>query len=361
MTRKLITFSCYLLLAGCSLFNPAPAQKHAQFSDLKGWSNEQAIATRPALLKSCNHLNPSVLTDNSLWGNYDTWKSLCKELAQTPDRQLKLFFEQNFKPISIAPQEKGLFTAYYSPVMPGSLKKTPEYSIPLLKLPKDLVRVRLSDFGMSGQLVGRLDRGFLKPYGSRADINQTVPKDSDVLLWLKNPVDKFFLQIQGSGNVELPDGKIMHVGYAGHNGHNYVAIGKVLKQEGELENVSMQTIQTWLADNPDKQDWLLNQNPRYIFFSFSNEGAITAQGVPATSERTLAVDPSYIPLGVPVWLDTTLTATGEPFQRMMVAQDTGSAIKGAARGDIYLGLGEEVEQLAGKQQAAGKLYILIPL
>lgn len=347
-------------MVGCSFFQTAPAQPLVQFSELTGWSHEQAIAVRPALIKSCRHLNRSVFTDKSFWGDYDTWQSLCKELVQTPDRQLKVFFEQNFKPLRLAPEEKGLFTAYYSPVMPGNLTRTPEYSIPLLKLPDDLVRVRLSDFGISGQLVGRVDRGFLKPYWSRAEINQQTPKDSDVLLWMKSPVDKFFLQIQGSGNIELPDGKIIHVGYAGNNGHNYVAIGKVLKQEGELESISMQTILSWLDNNPDRRDWLLNQNRRYIFFSFSDEGAITAQGVPATAERTLAVDPSYVPLGVPVWLDTTLTATGEPFQRMMVAQDTGSAIKGPARGDIYLGLGVEVEHLAGKQQAPGKLYVFVP-
>ncbi|WP_371924790.1 murein transglycosylase A [Endozoicomonas sp. SCSIO W0465] len=286
---------------------------------------------------------------------------MCKELMQTPDRQLKAFFEQNFTPVQVSPQKKGLFTAYYSPVIPGSLAPSEDYSIPLLKLPHDLVKVRLADFGLSGQgLVGRVEKGFLKPYGSRAEIDQQTAKTSDVLIWLSNPVDKFFLQVQGSGNVELPDGKIIHVGYAGNNGHQYVAIGKILKQKGELEDVSMQTIRSWLEKNPDKREWLLNQNPRYIFFSFSDEGAITAQGVPATTRRTLAVDPSYIPLGLPVWLDTRLTATGEKFQQLMVAQDTGSAIKGPVRGDIYMGIGNDAALIAGPQQEPGKLYVLIP-
>lgn len=350
-----------LLISGCGLLKTTPEQQPVKFSELAGWSQEQAIAVRPVLANSCQHLNRSVLTDKSPWGDYQQWQSLCKELVQTPDRQLKAFFEQNFTPVQIAPQDKGLFTAYYSPVISGSLTFSEEYSIPLLKLPHDLVKVRLADFGLSGQgLVGRVEKGFLKPYSSRAEINQQSPKASDVLLWLKSPVDKFFLQVQGSGSIELPDGKIIHVGYAGNNGHDYVAIGKVLKQKGELEDVSMQTIQAWLERNPGKREWLLYQNPRYIFFSFSDEGAITAQGVSASTRRTLAVDPAYIPLGIPVWLDTSLTATGERFQQMMVAQDTGNAIKGPARGDIYMGLGKDAALLAGPQQASGKLYVLIP-
>ncbi|USE37758.1 murein transglycosylase A [Endozoicomonas sp. SCSIO W0465] len=358
---RFIPFLFTLLFSGCGLLTKASEQQPLTFSDLEGWNQEQAIAVRPALLNSCKHLNRSVLTDRNPWGNYQQWQLLCKELMQTPDRQLKAFFEQNFTPVQVSPQKKGLFTAYYSPVIPGSLAPSEDYSIPLLKLPHDLVKVRLADFGLSGQgLVGRVEKGFLKPYGSRAEIDQQTAKTSDVLIWLSNPVDKFFLQVQGSGNVELPDGKIIHVGYAGNNGHQYVAIGKILKQKGELEDVSMQTIRSWLEKNPDKREWLLNQNPRYIFFSFSDEGAITAQGVPATTRRTLAVDPSYIPLGLPVWLDTRLTATGEKFQQLMVAQDTGSAIKGPVRGDIYMGIGNDAALIAGPQQEPGKLYVLIP-
>nr|WP_306671486.1 murein transglycosylase A [Endozoicomonas sp. ONNA2] len=350
-----------LLFSGCGLYTKASGQQPVKFSDLEGWSQKQAIAARPALVNSCQHLNRSVLTDKSPWGNYQQWQLLCKELQQTPDRQLKTFFEQNFTPVQISPQTKGLFTAYYSPVIPGSLAPSDDYPIPLLKLPHDLVKVRLADFGLSGSgLVGRVEKGFLKPYGSRTEINQQTAKASDVLLWLSSPVDKFFLQVQGSGSVELPDGNIIHVGYAGNNGHNYVAIGRILKKKGELEEVSMQTIQSWLEDHPDQRDWLLNQNPRYIFFGFSEEGAITAQGVPATPTRTLAVDPAYIPLGLPLWLDTRLTATGEKFQQLMVAQDTGSAIKGPVRGDIYMGVGKDAAFIAGPQQEPGKLYVLIP-
>ena len=133
-----------------------------------------------------------------------------------------------------------------------------------------------------------------------------------------------------------------------------------MKEQGELPEVSAQAIKQWLADHPDKQQWLFNQNPRYIFFNESDQGAITAQGVPAIANRTLAVDPQVIPLGMPVWLETVLTASGKPYHQLMVAQDTGNAIKGAVRGDIYLGLGDEAAALAGEQQSPGRLYVLVP-
>ncbi len=364
-TRRLVRLAPVLLTAlisGCSvLTTEPPRQQSVKFSELDGWSLDQAIAVKPALMNSCRRLNQSLLTTTEAWGSYERWQALCKELKQTPDRQLKVFFEQNFTPVRLAPQETGLFTAYYSPLMAGSLTPTAEYTVPLLKLPQDLVNVRLSDFGLQKQrLVGKVEKGYLKPYDSRAQIERQKPDNSDVLLWLNNSADKFFLQVQGSGSVQLPDGKIVHVGYAGNNGHKYVPIGRVLRQKGELTDVSMQTIRDWLAKNPGRSEWLMNQNPRYIFFDITDVGAITAQGVPATSQRTLAVDPKYVPLGLPVWLDTRLTANGERFQQLMVAQDTGSAIKGPARGDIYMGLGKEAALLAGPQQEPGKLYVLVP-
>lgn len=350
------------LISGCSVFtSEPPRQQPIKFSELEGWSLDQAISVKPALMNSCGRLNRSVLTRDSSWGSYEQWQTLCKELKQTPDRQLKDFFELNFVLKRIAPQKKGLFTGYYSPVIAGSLTPSDEYNIPLLKVPQDLVNIQLSDFGLKKQkLVGKVEQGHLKPYGSRAQIEQQTFNNDDVLLWLKNHTDKFFLQIQGSGSIQLPDGEIIHVGYAGNNGHDYVPVGRVLREEGELDEVSMQSIRDWLNINPDRRQWLMNQNPRYIFFNFTDKGAITAQGVPATSERTLAVDPEYVPLGMLVWLDTRLTANGQRFQQLMVAQDTGSAIKGPARGDIYMGLGKEAALLAGPQKEPGKLYGLIP-
>lgn len=357
-------FKCFLaslplVLSGCA--TQTRFDQNITFDDLPGWEEQQLSSIKPALLKSCERLNKKAFSSESLWGDYSTWQGLCAELARTPDRQLIFFFENNFKPVAIAPGEPGLFTGYYSPVISGQTRKTDEFQTPLLKLPDDLVKVRPSDFNREGSImVGKVQQGYLKPYDQRASINKQKHNDNEVLLWLKDPVDKYFLQIQGSGSVELENEDIVHVVYAGNNGHDYVSIGRILREEGELEKVSTETIKEWLRDNPDRQEWLFNQNPRYIFFNQSETGAITAQGVPATTNRTLAVDPKVIPLGVPVWLDTTITATDEPFRQLMVAQDTGSAIKGAVRGDIYMGLGDEAGYLAGEQQAPGKLYVLVP-
>lgn len=356
---KYLTLSLPILLWGCAI--QSSVDRSISFDDLQGWDEHQFQTIKPTLLSSCQKLNKAVLTSDGRWGDYDQWQSLCKELALTPNRQLKLFFENNFKPIIIAPDKTGLFTGYFSPVIKGQMTSDDEYQTPLLKLPEDLVKVRPSDFGLEGDLLaGKVRNGYLKPYDTREDINQQTTDSADVLLWLKDPVDKYFLQVQGSGSVQLEDGKIIHVVYAGNNGHGYVSIGKVLREQGELGQVSTRSIKQWLVNNPEKQQWLFHQNPRYIFFSQSDVGAITSQGVPATANRTLAVDPSFIPLGMPVWLETTVTSTNAPYRQLMVAQDTGSAIKGALRGDIYFGLGSKAGLIAGEQQSGGKLYILVP-
>ena len=356
---KCFLASLPLVLSGCA--TPTRFDQSITFNDLPGWEEQHLSSIKPALLQSCEKLNKKTFSSESLWGGISTWQRLCQELARTPDRQLIFFFENNFKPVAVSPNERGLFTGYYSPVIPGQTRVSEEFQTPLLKLPENLVKVLPSDFNREGSMmVGKVKQGYLKPYDQRASINKQKPVDDEVLLWLKDPVDRYFLQIQGSGSVELENGDIVHVVYAGNNGHDYVSIGRILRDEGELEDVSTETIKKWLEDNPDKQEWLFNHNPRYIFFNQSDTGAITAQGVPATTNRTLAVDPGIIPLGVPVWLDTTITATNEPFRQLMVAQDTGSAIKGAVRGDIYMGLGDEAGHLAGEQQAPGKLYMLVP-
>lgn len=352
-----------LLLGGCSStpFTTAPSITTVPFAQLAGWNAEQAMAIKPVMLTSCEKLKANNFPKDDVWGSYQQWSELCKELAQTPDRQMRSFFEVNFLPMQIDPTSTGLFTGYYSPLIEGSLTPSAEYSVPLLKKPKDLVVAQLSDFGLEQKtLVGDVENGRFTPYDDRQAIEQSNPDKDDVLLWLKDPVDKFFLQVQGSGNIELPKGEIKHVGYAGNNGHNYVPIGSVLKQAGELTDVSMQSIRQWLKDNPSKREWLFNKNPRYIFFTFTDQGAITATGAPAVAMRTLAVDPATVPLNLPVWVDTTLTATDAPFQQLMMAQDTGSAIKGTVRGDIYMGMGKEAAKLAGEQQSAGKLYVLTP-
>ena len=357
--KHYLLIAAALLVSGCA--TTTSLNQPVSYTELDGWNDQEFHFLKPALINSCEKLREDTFAETNAWGTYKQWTFLCKEMSRTPERQLKAFFEHNFTPVQIAPDQQGLFTGYYSPVIAGSLTADETYQVPLRTLPDDMIRVRPSDFDRDGSmLVGQIENGYLKPYKERQSIEQQPSSKDETLLWLTSAEDKFFLQIQGSGNVQLEDGTIIHVGYAGHNGHDYASIGRILKNSGELREVSMQSIRQWLTDNPDKQQWLFNQNPRYIFFKQNQEGAITSQGVPAVSGRTLAVDPTIVPLGMPVWLDTSLSATGQPFQRLMVAQDTGSAIKGPVRGDIYLGIGKAAAVLAGKQQSPGKMYVLVP-
>ncbi|MDP0588790.1 MAG: MltA domain-containing protein [Candidatus Endonucleobacter bathymodioli] len=316
------------------------------FEDLKGWGVDQGVAVRTVLLASCQKLRRSTFYGRALFGSYKKWKNICHQLSKISDTEVKEFFEKNFTVYRVAPTNHGLFTGYYSPVYEGRLTAEPGFEVPLLKVP-----------GLRG-------KGGLKKSDSRAVIEQKIIegkiKSDQVLVWIKSSVDKFFLQIQGSGQIRLKDGTIYYVGYAGNNGRKYVSIGRVLKNRGALAKISMSTIRGWLESNPDKQQELFNENPRYIFFEKTKYGAITAQGIPATAYRTMAVDPKFIPYGTPLWVDTELTATKKPFRQMMVAQDTGGAIKGLVRGDIYMGAGAHAEQMAGEQQALGKLYVIVP-
>ncbi|WP_330927413.1 murein transglycosylase A [Candidatus Sororendozoicomonas aggregata] len=330
------------LLTGCtSLSYSNNLLEPAGFSDLKGWDNQHIVEARSAINNSCQKLDRKNYSANLPLGSYSKWQKVCQQLARVDDSQLTSFFEKHFNVVQIAPDKAGLFTGYFSPVYEGRRHKEPGFETPLLKLPDGDLRNK-----------------------SRAEIAQYIDSGKvsadQVLVWLKSPVDRFFLQIQGSGTIELKDGSHLYAGYAGNNGGKYVAIGRALKDRGDLKTVSMATIKQWLADNPEKQQSLFNENPRYIFFKETSTGAITAQGVPATAHHTLAVDSSFIPYGSLLWVDTTLTINQKPYRQLMVAQDTGSAIKGVARGDIYMGVGEQAGTLAGAQQAPGKLYALVP-
>jgi len=212
---------------------------------------------------------------------------------------------------------------------------------------------------------GRVEGNKVVPFFSREEIDgEDQPLKGKELLWIDDAYGSFFLQIQGSGRVRLDDGRILGVNYENQNGHPYVAIGKTLveKEELALEDVSLFTIREWLENNPQRADEVLNSNPSYVFFHLredSNEGPRGSLNVPLTAERSLAVDRNVIPLGTPVWIDTTLP-DGSPYQRLMIAQDTGGAIRGPVRADVFFGNGERAERLAGEMNQKGRLYALLP-
>ena len=307
-------------------------------------------------------------------GQAHHWQSVCRMAAQlgrnVSTSTARKFFENWFLAYQVTDRGNpdGLITGYFEPLLHGSLKKTPRYSVPLYKKPGDLVTVKLGEFdaALKGQqITGRLRGDMLVPYAERAEIERGVLSGKGLeLIWVDDPLDAFFMQIQGSGLVRLPSGKILRVGYAGKNGQPYFAIGRDLVARGALtkENVSLQTIRTWLEANPTEARSVMNKNRSYVFFrAIKGAGPIGAQGVPLTAGHSLAVDRRYIPLGAPLWLDTTdPLVPGAPLRRLVIAQDTGGAIKGVVRGDYFWGAGNRARNGAGKMKQIGRLYILLP-
>lgn len=334
---------------------------------LPGWREDHLAQAWPALQNSCQKMP---VRDAH-------WSKLCGDAALFPnpdDDTARAFFETRFIAHEIsgnAGTAEGLITGYYEPLLHGSRAKTKRFRYPVYGRPDDLVVVDLG--GLYPELQGKRYRGRLQsnrvvPYYSRADIsNGKRPPDEAVLVWVDDPVALFFLEIQGSGRIQLPDGKMLHVGYADQNGHPYVAIGRTLVESGALkvEEATMPGIRAWLKANPDKAQAILNSNPSYVFFTervSDNTGPVGALNVPLLPERSIAVDPGFIPLGSPVWFDTSLSGNDSirPYQRLVFAQDTGGAIRGPMRADLFLGFGENAERVAGALRSRGKLYVLLP-
>ncbi|HEY7689658.1 MAG TPA: MltA domain-containing protein [Dongiaceae bacterium] len=283
------------------------------------------------------------------------------------------FLERAFQPYRVEGNGggEGLFTGYYEPELAGSRTQSAAFNVPLYRRPADLVTVDIrefrDDFTGSG-IVGQVIDGRLMPYPTRAAIDGGALAGQGLeLLWLADPVDAFFLQVQGSGRIRLAEGGTTRVGFAAHNGHDFVSVGRVLVDEGKLtrEQATAQTVAQWLKDHPGEAPALMARNPRYIFFrEVEGDGPIGAQGVVLTAERSMAVDGSLLPLGAPFWIDTTWPAgtdrAGQPLQRLMIAQDVGGAIKGAVRGDLFWGTGDQALAVAGRLKQRGRYYILLP-
>ncbi|NCC21263.1 MAG: murein transglycosylase [Alphaproteobacteria bacterium] len=349
----------------------------ASFSaDLPGWGNDRHSEALAAFRGSCERIlkQDPQRTFGPIGGTYGDWQGPCRAAMNLPagnDAAAKVFFEAHFLPYqTLAGRHKrGLFTGYYEPSLSGSLTRFGPYQTPLRAKPSDLVMVDLGEFRdeLKGQrIAGRVQDGRLKPFEDRAEIAAgKLPNETELpLVWVDDPVDAFFLQIQGSGRVLLPDGQTLRLGYAGQNGHPYYAIGRELIKRGELtkENVSLQTIRAWLEANPDQAANLMNLNKSYVFFQvLEGEGPLGGEGLPLTPERSLAVDRSKIAYGIPVFVDIDPPVKGESgLRRLMVAQDTGGAIRGAIRGDVFWGYGERAEHMAGHMKSKGRAWLLLP-
>lgn len=349
----------------------------AHFSELPGWEADSFQQVAGAFARSCKRImkRPSEQAFGPMEqaGTYGDWQGVCKKfdiINHQNDEALKRFFETAFRPfaVSAGPDTQGLFTGYYEAHLHGALTKTGPFQTPLYARPDDLVMVNLGEFrdSLKGQrIAGRVKGGTLKPYEDRAEIiTGQWPHNDKALLWVDDPVDAFFVQIQGSGVVELPDGQTLRIGYAGQNGHPYFAIGRELIRREALtkETVSMQSIRAWLEHNPDAAVDVMNTNPSYVFFRvLEGDGPLGGEGVALTPERSLAVDRTLIPYGAPLWLEAQHPDEAQPpLQQLMIAQDTGGAIRGAVRGDVFWGFGPHAEAMAGKMNAKGRYWILLP-
>ena len=347
------------------------------FADLPGWTADPVAQAVPALARSCARFKtlPADRTvgPDGVAGRISDWQLPCARLADLPpgdDGAARRFFETHFSPYAAGNNgtREGLFTGYYEAELEGSRRPDPAYPVPLYRRPPDLVMVDLGEFAerwKGERTAGRVVDGRLKPYEDRAAIvGGALAGKGLELLWVKDPIAAFFLQIQGSGRVRLAGGSEMRVGYAGQNGHKYVAIGKELIDRGALkrEEVSLQTIRAWLLANPDQAAAVMNVNPSYVFFQpLTGDGPNGAQGVALTPGRSLAVDSKFMPYGVPVWLDAEDPLDGrQRLRRLLVAQDTGGAIRGPVRGDVFWGHGPQAEQAAGVMKSRGSYVLLLP-
>ena len=283
----------------------------------------------------------------------------------------KDFFLKNFTAyqlISDDGDDEGLITGYYEPLLQGSYYKTNRYKYPIYAVPKNLLTIELSQAYPSlsnYRLRGKLKGHKIVPYETREEIDAIdyrTTQNLNPICFVDDKIDLFFLQIQGSGKVQLPNGKFINVGYGGQNGHQYYAIGRKLIEMGaiEKENISLQSIRKWLIQNPDKTDEILNLNKSYVFFAKSEKTATGSLGTQLTANRNLAVDRNNIPLGFPVFIKTSNPITQEPINQLMVAADTGGAIKGKIRADLFFGNGEKARELAGKMKQDGELFIFLP-
>lgn len=347
------------------------------FKDLPGWTADRQAEALPALLKSCEKLvkQPAdrPLGANGQLGRIGDWAEACAALQRLPagdHAAARRALESLFQPWAAGDNgnEDGLFTGYYESALRGSLKRQGKYQTPLYRKPGDLVMVDLGEFRLNlkgERIAGRVVDGQLKPYADRKAIEAGALAGRNLeLLYVDDPVDAFFLHIQGSGRVTLPDGSEIRIGYDGQNGHPYVAIGRELVARGELtkEEVSMQSIRAWLAAHPGQAKGLMEMNPSFVFFrKLEGEGPLGGQGVALTPGRSLAVDRGFIAYGVPLWLDAQdpLQASAR-VRRLLVAQDTGGAIRGPVRGDVFWGHGPDAEKRAGLMKSPGRYWLLLP-
>ena len=372
--RLLIALACTTLAACVS--KPRPASDAAptarfeavRFSKLPGWRADDALAAWPAIVSSC-----------SVLGSRTEWQSFCGAVvaASPGDAQfVRGLLEQHLQPYKVwrvtgrKRAKTGMVTGYYEPLLHGSRARSEQYATPLYSRPDDLLIVDLSAVipELKGKRVrGRVEGNKVVPYYSRAGTRDAQSLVGHEIVWIDNALDAFMLEVQGSGRVQLDTGEIIRLQYEDQNGHPYRSIGRYLADQGvmTIDQVNMPAIRRWLDANPNRKNEVLDSNPSVVFFREAaledpNVGPKGAQNVPLTAGRSIAIDPKFLPLGAPMFLATTQPSSEIPLQRLVVAQDTGGAIRGPVRADLFFGFGGEAGAQAGMMKQDGELWVLWP-
>lgn len=352
------------------------------YGALPGWANDDMQSVWKAFINNCKGLMRPVAGGLTMPARATprVWQPVCAAAqqqgldAQADTASVRRFIEQHLQPWRVldaaGKPARNTVTGYYEPLVQAARQRGGEYQWPLYEAPDDLLTIDLGD--VYPELAGKRVRGKLQgnrvvPYDTRAEIAADAARQPPAIVWVNDPVEAFFLQIQGSGRAQLPDGTMIRLAYADHNGRPYASIGQWLVNQGELtlSHASMANIKAWATRNPHRVQEMLNANPAMVFF---REEAITdadlgpkgAYGIPLAARRAIAVDPTFVPLGSPVFLSTTMPGSNEPLRRLVFAQDTGAAIKGAARADFYWGFGDDAGALAGRMKQPGDMWVLWP-
>ena len=356
MKQTLYLLVSIFIFLGCSkeptvMFDSLPQTQlqKSSYSSLPNWENENYDEVLYSFMNNCKSKK-----------SIDIYQTLCSSSQSIKDA--KEFIESNFTPYMIYEsnrERESILTGYYEPELRGSLTQSEIYKYPIYAIPKDLVTVDLSSIYpdlKNYRLRGRLDGNRLVPYYSRAELNK-IDINADVICYCDSKIDKFFLEVQGSGRVTLDSGETIFIGFGNQNGHKYSSIGKYLVKSGEIsqEDISLQTIRAWFDLNPSRVDEVLNHNSSVVFFAKRDRAASGSLGLVLNPLRSIAVDRRYIPLGSMVYVSAK-----NSYERVVFAQDTGGAIKGAIRADMFLGFGDEAGAIAGGLKAPLNLWILLP-
>lgn len=347
------------------------------YEQIDGWTADRLDDALPAFIASCNRWRilplDRALGPDGFAGTVADWLPACEQAAALPPsdtNRARYFFESQFYPFALQDRgaRAGLFTGYYEASLKGSWTRKGAYTVPILSRPSDIISINLGQWKtdwLGQQIAGRIVDQKVVPYPTRAEIEDGALAGRQLeIMYVDNPVDAFVLHIQGSGRVQMDDGAEVRIGFSGRNGHSYYAIGRELVARGILpaKDVTMPAIRQWLEASPAAGREVMRKNKSYIFFRVvTDEGPVGAMGVPLTPGRSIAVDPAFVPLGVPMFVSTPHPVLKDQrLEKLTMAQDTGSAIKGPVRADYFWGHGRDAAYAAGVMRGNGTFVMLLP-